>query len=76
MVLPQYYLQDFKDDYRYTIAGPDIVKNSLDLAPLLRDFTEGDVADIFEKIFLDESNVTVHQVVNLIWIIRALYKTK
>lgn len=70
------FFQDFKDDYKYTVAGPVIVKNALDLSPLLRDYTEGDIADIFEKIFLDESSVSVQQVINIIYILRGLYKTK
>lgn len=57
------------------MAGPSIVKNALDLSPLLRDFSEGDIADIFEKVFLEESSVSVDQVINMIYIIRGLYKT-
>ena len=70
------WFQDFKDDYKYTIAGPEKVKNALDLSPLIKDFTEEEIADVFEKIFLDESNISVHSVVNIIFILRGLYERK
>ena len=70
------FSQDFKDDYRYTIAGPEIVRNSLDLTPLTKDFTAGDISDIFERVFLDQSNLSVYEVINLIFIFRSLYTVK
>ena len=60
------------------LVDPARVKTSLDLTTngFLNQFDEGDVAQIFEKVFTEDSSVSVHSVVNIIYIFRALMRIR
>ena len=69
--------QDFEEDFKYAIDGPKNVRNLTDFSTQFRNnYTESDVVDKFEEIFLPKSNVSVFQVINIIWIFRSLYRIK
>ena len=68
-----FYGQDFQNDYKHAIAGPEVVRDAVELyekVPMT--FEESDVADIFEKVFPDQSDVNVHEVVNLVYVFRTI----
>lgn len=69
-----FYGQDFDDDHKHVLPpGVIALKNLTDLTQKLP-FTqsEEDVMDIFEKIYQDQSGVSVFEVVNTVWILRAV----
>ena len=72
-----WYGQDFFDDFKYAIDGPVLVRNVTDLTRELKnDYKESDVVDKFEEIFLPKSGTTVLQVINIVWILRSLFRWK
>ena len=67
-----FYGQDFQDDYKHAIAGPYAVRNVLQLSQIPMTFDESDVSNIFEESFPHQSDVNVHQIVNLVYVFRTL----
>ena len=41
-----------------------------------KSYIEDDIVDRFEEIFMPKSNVAVLEIVNVIWILRSLYRRK
>ena len=68
--------QDFVDDYAYVIDGPVLMRNATDFNQLKNEYTEADVVKQFDDIFLPRSNLTVLEIINLVWIFRSLIKKK
>ena len=69
-----WYGQDMIDDYAYAIDGPIIARNVTDLYNLTNNYTDEEIVRQFEKIFLPRSNLSVYQIVNIIYIMRSLLK--
>ena len=65
------------DDFKYTIDGPILVKNLVEFTTNLKnEYQESEVAEVFEGVFLDRSNLIVFEVINIIWILRSLIRWK
>lgn len=67
-----FYGQDFQDDFKHAIAGPFEIRNAMELSQIRMTFDETDVSDIFEKTFPHQSDVNVHEVVNVVYVFRTL----
>ena len=66
---------DFEEDFKYAIDGPVFIRNITDFSSELKNnYKESDVVDRFEEIFLPKSSVSVLSVINIIWILRSLYR--
>ena len=48
------------------------MRNALDISQIQTFFDEAEVSEIFEEIFPPQSDVIVHEVVNLIFVLRNL----
>ena len=69
-----FYGQDFQDlSYRNAIAGPYIIRNPVDIALVPSTFVFDDIARLYEQLYADSSNITVHDVVNIVFIYRSLF---
>lgn len=70
-----WYGQDFFDDHKYAIDGPIVARNLTDFSSKLQHrYTEDEVTRKFEKIFLPQSDLLVHSIVNIIYIYRSMVR--
>ena len=77
MFFSVWFGQDFLDDHKYAIEGPEIVRNLTDFtSQFKKKYEESDIVDKFEEIFLPRSNVSVYEPINVIFILRSLYSKK
>ena len=67
-----FYGQDFQDEYKYAITKPIILRNALDLHQLPLVFRKDQVNKLMENIFQKRSGLTVHSIVNSVYILRSL----
>ena len=68
-----FYGQTYDDDYKHVLPpGVILVKKTTDIGENIPSYKESDVSQIFDKIYMEKSELRCHEVVNLIYILRTL----
>jgi len=67
-----FYGQDFDDEHKYAITKPILLTSAVDLHQLPPVFRKDKVNKLFERIFQKRSGLTVHEIVNSVYILRTL----